>query len=350
MLATLQPLLRRFWHPVAPSTALGDAPLPFTLLGEDIVLWRSADGSAACVRDRCCHRTAKLSRGWTDKGCLVCGYHGWAYDGSGAVVAIPQRPEGGIPQGLKTEAFRVEERHGVIWVALAEPLYGIPDIPEAGDPAYRRVDEFHEIWDAPGLRIMENSFDNAHFSYVHAKSFGIVEEPEPAPLSIEPTADGFVMRALVPVRNPDIQKKNLKDAGDFTVRDYEKTWWAPFSRKMKITYPNGLVHIICTLTAPIDDRRSMVTQFALRTDTEADAPAADIIAFDRQVTLEDQAILAICDPDVPLRAARGGEVSIPSDEPGLEMRRHLLKLLIAAGEDEATGPAPAMAALFAAAE
>ena len=51
----------------------------------------------------------------------------------------------------------------------------------------------------------------------------------------------------------------------------------------------------------------MVTQFALRTDTEADAPAADIIAFDRQVTIEDQDILAICDPDVPLRAARGGD-------------------------------------------
>jgi phenylpropionate dioxygenase-like ring-hydroxylating dioxygenase large terminal subunit len=197
---------------------------------------------------------------------------------------------------------------------------------------------------------MENSFDNAHFSYVHAKSFGIVEEPEPAPLSIEQTADGFLMRALVPVKNPDIQKKNLKDAGDFTVRDYEKTWWAPFSRKMKITYPNGLIHIICTLTAPIDDRRSMVTQFALRTDSEADAPAADIIAFDRQVTLEDQAILAICDPDVPLRAARGGEVSIPSDEPGLEMRRHLLKLLIDAGEAEATGEPPTTAVLSAAAE
>ena len=41
-----------------------------------------------------------------------------------------------------------------------------------------------------------------------------------------------------------------------------------------------LIHIIYTLTAPIDDSRSMVTQFALRTDTEADAPAADIIAFD----------------------------------------------------------------------
>lgn len=336
MLVTRQPLLRRFWYPVAPTHALADTPMPFTLLGEDIVLWRTADGSPAALRDRCCHRTAKLSRGWNDAGCLVCGYHGWKYDGTGAVVDIPQRPAGGIPKGLKTDAYRCEERHGVVWVALAEPLHDIPDIPEASDPAYRRVDEFYEVWNAPGLRIMENSFDNAHFSYVHAKTFGIIEEPEPAPLSIEPTSDGFLMRAQVPVKNPDIQKKNLKDAGERTVRNYEKTWYMPFSRKMKITYPSGLVHTICTLTAPIDDQRSMVTQFALRTDTEADAPAADIIAFDREVTHEDMAILEICDPDVPLRAARGGEMSIGSDEPGLEMRRQLARLLAAHGEEEAT--------------
>lgn len=336
MLVTRQPLLRRFWHPVAPSHALGDDPMPFTLLGEEIVLWRTADGSPGALRDRCCHRTAKLSRGWTDKGCIVCGYHGWTYDKSGAVTAIPQRPESGVPKGLATEAYRAEDRHGVIWVALEEPLYDIPDIPETSDPAYRRIDEFYEVWNAPGLRIMENSFDNAHFSYVHAKSFGILEEPEPALLSIEPTEDGFLMRASVPVNNPDIQKKNLKEQGERTVRNYEKTWYAPFSRKMKITYPNGLIHTICTLTAPIDDTRSMVTQFAMRNDTEADAPAADIIAFDRQVTHEDMAILEICHPDVPLRAARGGEVSIPSDEPGLEMRRQLLKLLIAHGEEEVT--------------
>ena len=338
MLVTRQPLLRRFWHPVAPAAALDDKPMPFTLLGQDIVLWRTADGSPGALRDRCCHRTAKLSRGWNEAGCLVCGYHGWAYDKSGAVIDIPQRPDGGIPKGLGTDAYRAAEKYGVIWVALEDPLFDIPDMPETADASYRRVDEFYEVWNAPGLRIMENSFDNAHFSYVHAESFGINEEPEPAPLSIEPTADGFVMRAVVPVKNPDIQKKNLKQDADRTVRNYEKTWYAPFSRKMKITYPDGLIHIIYTLTAPIDDSRSMVTQFAMRNDTEADAPAADIIAFDRQVTHEDMAILEICDPDVPLRAARGGEVSIPSDEPGLEMRRQLLKLLIAHGEDEASGP------------
>jgi hypothetical protein len=182
---------------------------------------------------------------------------------------------------------------------------------------------------------------------VHKESFGIVEEPEPVQPRLEPDPAGFVMYADVTVKNPDIQKGNLGIASDRTIRHYEKTWWMPFSRKMKVTYPNGLVHIIMTLTAPIDDRRSQVIQFLLRSDSEADAPAANLIEFDRQVTHEDRDILAACDWDVPLTLT--GELHMPTDRPGLEMRRLLAKLLADHGEAEvrrvgAIGPALASAA------
>jgi hypothetical protein len=160
------------------------------------------------------------------------------------------------------------------------------------------------------------------------------------------------MYADVPVKNPDIQKANLGIASDRTVRHYEKTWWMPFSRKMKVTYPNGLVHIIMTLTAPIDDRRSQVIQFLLRSDSEADAPAAKLVEFDRQVTHEDMAILEACDFDVPLSLT--GERHMPTDQPGLEMRRMLARLLAEHGESEIRrdGPvvAPVASALASAAE
>lgn len=334
MLATRQPVLRRFWYAIMPSETLSDAPAPFRLLGQDIVLWRGDDGAAYAVEDRCCHRTAKLSRGWCDAGNLVCGYHGWVFAPGGECVWVPQARDGRVPSGARVTAYRCTERYGYVWVALEEPLYDIPDIPEAADPAFRQFPEFYEPWDAPGLRIMENSFDNAHFAYVHRASFGIIDEPEPAPLSIEDRDDGFVMRTVVPVNNPDLQKKNLKEAGDRTVRNYEKTWWMPFSRKMKIIYPNGLVHILVTLTTPIDDRRSMLIQFALRSDTEEDAPAADVIAFDRQVTDEDREILEACDFDVPLDLSRREELHMPSDRPGLEMRKRLRALLAQHGERE----------------
>ena len=51
MLVTKQPVLRRFWYAVMPMDRLAAGPQPFTLLGENIVLWKKADGSPAAVRD-----------------------------------------------------------------------------------------------------------------------------------------------------------------------------------------------------------------------------------------------------------------------------------------------------------
>jgi phenylpropionate dioxygenase-like ring-hydroxylating dioxygenase large terminal subunit len=347
MLVTQQKVLRRFWYPVIPSDRLIDQPTPFTLLGTPLVLFRDAIGEASALIDRCCHRTARLSQGWLDGGNIVCPYHGWSYNGAGKCVRIPQRPDY-KSDGISVEAFRCRERHGVVWVALEEPLRDVPDLPEYDDPAYRRVFEFYEPWNAPGLRIMENSFDNARFAFVHKASFGIVDEPEPVQPRLEPHPAGFVMYADVPVKNPDIQKANLGIAGDRTIRYYEKTWWMPFSRKMKVTYSNGLVHIIMTLTAPIDDRRSQVIQFLLRSDSESDAPAENLVKFDRQVTHEDMTILEACDYDVPL--GMSGELHMPTDRPGLEMRRMLAKLLAEHGETEVRRDGPVRDALAAAAE
>ena len=104
MLVTQQPVLRRFWYALFPMSAIEAGPKPFTLLGENIVVWKTADGTPAALRDRCCHRTAKLSKGTVVEGNIVCGYHGWTYDCSGACVRIPQAPDLQIPAGAKVPA------------------------------------------------------------------------------------------------------------------------------------------------------------------------------------------------------------------------------------------------------
>jgi len=62
----------------------------------------------------------------------------------------------------------------------------------------------------------------------------------------------------------------LRMSEDRTVRILEGTWFMPFGRKLKITYPNGLIHIIFTAATPIDDQTSQVVQFCLRNDSEAE--------------------------------------------------------------------------------
>ena len=334
MLVTKQPALRRFWYPVMPVAHLADGPKPFTLLGQNIVLWRDGEGRPAALIDRCCHRTAKLSLGFVAEGSISCGYHGWTFDRSGRCIRVPQAKDPSRTPKFTVDAYRAEERYGYVWVCLGEPLASIPEIPEAGDPGFRQIHEFYETWNCGALRVMENSFDNAHFSYVHRASFGDVENPEPSVFSFTEHDWGFEAHSLVPVLNPDLQKKNLAIEGDRVVRDNLRTWWMPFCRKLRIKYPTGLHHVIITAATPIDDDHSQIIQFAFRNDSETDAPAKDIIAFDRQVTNEDRLVLESTEFDSPLNAASGEEFHMPSDKPSLIMRRRLMALLGEHGETE----------------
>lgn len=336
MLVTRQKILRRFWYPIVPSDRLAGTPFAFTLLGINIVLFRDGSGRATALIDRCCHRTARLSQGWLEGGNIVCPYHGWTYAADGKCVRIPQRPDGDPGKNIAVEAFHCTERYGVVWVALEEPLAPIPDWPEETDPGYRRIDQFYEPWRCAGLRLMENSFDNAHIHFVHRSTFGDINNPDPSEPTIEQLPYGFVARSDVPVFNNEQQKKNLRDESAFTVRHMTAHWYMPFLRRLHIRYPSGLDHIIITAATPIDDEQSQIVQFCFRSDSEAEAPAAGIIAFDRRVTAEDRAVLEGTDFDVPLAMHSGVERHMPSDQPGLLMRRMLLDLFAAHGESEQT--------------
>src|SRR3954468_2878238 len=113
MLVTKQPTLRRFWYPVMSMKQLADGPKPFRLLDTNIVLWLTSDGTPAAIADRCCHRTAKLSRGYCDGDRIVCGYHGWQYDRSGVVVRIPQTTgTRDLRTAMRVPAYNAAERYG----------------------------------------------------------------------------------------------------------------------------------------------------------------------------------------------------------------------------------------------
>jgi phenylpropionate dioxygenase-like ring-hydroxylating dioxygenase large terminal subunit len=334
MLVTKQKILRRFWYPILPAERLADGPKGFRLLGEDIVLWRDAARVAHAAQDRCCHRTSKLSPGWVDGDLIVCPYHGWAYDGTGACKRIPQAKDQTRAIKFSIPAYRTEERYGYVWVALEEPLFGVPEFEEHDAPGWRTIHQFYEPWKAAGLRVMENSFDWAHFSFVHRATFGDQEQPDPAKSQIDEHPWGFVARTVAPVVNRGDAAKITGVEGTRTERHMTAHWYMPFARKLHIAYPSGTHHSIVTIATPIDDGTSQICQWVYRNDTEAQVKAADAIAFDRQITGEDKAILEATDPDVPLDRASGIEFHMPSDRPGLIMRDMLRGLLAAHGETE----------------
>ncbi len=341
MLQTRQPVLQRYWNPVIASADVTDKPVGLKYFGQDVVLWRDSKGKVHAQEDRCQHRTAKLSGGWISNDAhgegLTCQYHGWRYGPDGACIHMPQQPE--LPAKMctaraKARGFQAEERYGYVWVCLsAEPLAGIPDFEEEAR-GFRRIPQFYERWNCAGLRLMENSFDNAHFSFTHKTSFGDMHQPVPASISLTPADYGFLFETRVEVRNPEIQKKVLRIDSDTTVRHMRNKWYAPFIRKLHITYPNGVEHAIVTCATPIDDASIQVCQWAYRSDTEEQAPAADIVAFDRQVVNEDKGVLESTDHDAPLDLASGEEKHMPTDQPGLMMRKWLAAILAEHGEEE----------------
>ncbi|HEY9648135.1 MAG TPA: aromatic ring-hydroxylating dioxygenase subunit alpha [Chroococcidiopsis sp.] len=334
MLVTKQPVFRRFWYPVVPMEQLSDAPYPFVLMGEAIVVWQGADGKPAAVRDRCCHRSAQLSKGQVIDGQLACPYHGWQFDGSGQCVRVPQLPDSAVPATYKVDGYACVERYGYAWVCLGDPVMDLPEIPEASDPSFRLIHEFYEPWRCAGLRVMENEMDLAHPTFVHTKTFGSADHPVPDSLEISESDRGITVLATLGVVNPPLQQQNLKMEHKDTTRQLDMTWYMPFTCRLRINYPNGLSHVIVNTATPISDTTSQIVQFCLRNDTEAEVKASDAIAFDRQVTLEDKAILESTDYDVPLDLTQ--ELHMLTDKPGIMMRRKLVSFLKAHGEVEQT--------------
>jgi len=169
--------LRDCWHPVAFSAALEDRPVHADLLGEPLALWRGRDGVRA-TSDLCVHRGTALSLGWVSGDELVCRYHGWRYGADGRCVAIPQLEDPArVPAKARIPAYRALERYGIVWAALGEPRWPLPEVPELEDRSWAMVPAGPYRWECDAARQVENFTDFGHFPWVHPGLLGDPERP-----------------------------------------------------------------------------------------------------------------------------------------------------------------------------
>ena len=183
---------------------------------------------------------------------------------------------------------------------------------------------------------MENSFDNAHFSFVHKATFGMIDAPKPKRYEIEETGYGFQATTVIDILNPPAAHQVTGSTDALTERRMRNQWYLPFCRRLDMEYPSGVRHIIINCATPIEDGRIQLVQLLYRNDTEADCPAQKLIEWDRAIITEDRAVLESTSPDAILDVGRRIEQHMPSDRPGMIMRRRLLELLEAHGEAEVT--------------
>src|SRR5690349_6872463 len=74
--------VRSHWFPFMLSEELeaDGAPKRITLLGEQLVAFRTTDGLVALVAELCPHRRASLFYGRNEENGIRCVYHGWKFD------------------------------------------------------------------------------------------------------------------------------------------------------------------------------------------------------------------------------------------------------------------------------
>jgi phenylpropionate dioxygenase-like ring-hydroxylating dioxygenase large terminal subunit len=163
-------LLRHYWQPAALVDELeGNRPVrAVTLLGEELVLFRTEEGGYGLIDRHCPHRGADLCYGRLEDGGLRCPFHGWLFDEKGNCLEQPAEPEGStFYKRVKTPAYPCVERNGIIFAYMGPgepppfPAFDCFAAPKSHAFAFKGLIECN--W----LQALEVGIDPAHASFLH---------------------------------------------------------------------------------------------------------------------------------------------------------------------------------------
>ncbi|HEU5007960.1 MAG TPA: aromatic ring-hydroxylating dioxygenase subunit alpha [Jatrophihabitantaceae bacterium] len=187
-------IAREQWYVAAYSSEVGEGLFARTVCGEPLVLYRTADGRAVALADRCVHRRFPLSQSNRVGDDIVCGYHGFTYDCSGACVAVPGQTR--IPRTARVRAYPVVEQDTFVWVWIGDPerarMEDVPRAPWLAQDGWTTVCGMEPLAARHSL-LLDNLMDLSHETYLHG---GYIGTPEVAstPINTEADEDAGIVR------------------------------------------------------------------------------------------------------------------------------------------------------------
>ena len=145
-----------------------------TRMGEKMIAWRNKSGQATVMSDKCPHRGVSLSLGTKEDDCIVCPFHGFQYDISGACKVIPAiGHEVKPPNALHVKTYSTREENGFIYIWWGEEQEKYPPIPWfesiSSDLVYSSQKDH---WPTHYSRAIENQLDVVHLPFVHRTTIG----------------------------------------------------------------------------------------------------------------------------------------------------------------------------------
>ena len=172
-------LLRRYWQPVALldefdprfDPAMATRPVKAVrLLGQDLVLFKDAQGQFGLLDRDCPHRGADLAYGRNEGDGLRCPFHGWKFDISGQCTETPAEPTGStLCRRVRQRSYPLQTRAGVLFAWMGPEGSNPPPLPalDCFEAPASHSFAFKGLWHCNWLQAFEVGIDPAHASYLH---------------------------------------------------------------------------------------------------------------------------------------------------------------------------------------
>jgi phenylpropionate dioxygenase-like ring-hydroxylating dioxygenase large terminal subunit len=336
--------LRNYWYPLLQSEELPSGrPVGLTALSEPLVAWRDGAGRPHVMRDRCPHRSVKLSIGRILDGELQCALHGLRFDGAGRCTLIPWETESAKTRDrVRVPAYPTEELGGYVWAYLGDAEAFPPpplasEVPEElskpGEFIWFRLPT--QIWKTSWLLAIDGS-DGFHAVTLHAGSQAVKDEQwrggraedsgvplEDRRVKIVKTSHG--VRGV----SVDLDGKQITH-GHFTVDVKGDRFTLPCIHTNPIVPAPGAPAYAARLWQfPVDETHCQVVRFVTwRATGDAERARAEQVFRDvalprlEKVAAED-ALAAEAQGDVV--AARSQEFLFAADEDVVQVRRLIAK-------------------------
>lgn len=320
----MDPVLANDWHVVAKSVDLEENKLLSSrVLGEDIVIWRSA-GRVLAWKDLCLHRGSKLSLGRVESNELVCAYHGWTYDVSGKCVRMPAHPSQSPPSKAQVKTFVAVEKYGYVWVCLGSPKNEIGSFPEWQMHSFRKI--FCGPYDAKASapRLVENFLDVAHLPFVHEGLLGDRFHAEINDYEVVTNAEGIT------AENIKIWQPNPDGTGVGAPVVYTYKVLRPLTAYFtKISSSQGFA-IFMSVT-PVNETESVMWMIIAMNYGE-EVPDNQIRQFEDRVVSQDMTIVESQRPEL-LPLDLQAELHLRSDRTALAYRKWLHQVGLSFGTE-----------------
>lgn len=318
--------LRRLWHPIGRIESFGDRPQRVELLGEAFAVV-VLDGEVRVFRDVCPHRFARLSDGRVVGSSIECPYHGWQFGADGRCAHIPALGADATLPNAQLESPRIQQKYGLVWVALDEPITDVLHIPEWDDPSLDKVWMPPVDISAAAAQAIDNFLDFSHFPFVHAGTFGSDDDRLVGDFTTTKTDDGwgFIVEYDHLIDN---HEDPLVATGDHPLtqpRRMRYDYRVPFSANLRLELTmTGMINSIVMWCQPMSLERTRVHIVMLRNDCPTDADKQAAVDYETRIFTEDLAVIEhLATTALPLDR---GQVHVRSDRHTVEFRRILRRL------------------------